>query len=100
MAIYDHACIREMVFIALLEGIQIDKLLFDESREEQARLQENIQLAVYLQMNEFQTALLIDPKMISFLGIMSELIHIKTNIFFWGHNMERILLWPFSFFGR
>ena len=48
MAIYDHACIREMVFIALLEGIQIAKLLFDESREEQARLQENIQLAVYL----------------------------------------------------
>ena len=76
MAIYDHACIREMVFIALLEGIQIDKLLFDESREEQARLQENIQLAVYLQMNEFQTALLIDPKMISFLGILSELIRI------------------------
>ena len=76
MAIYDHACIREMVFIALLEGIQIDKLLFDESREEQARLQENIQLAVYLQMNEFQTALLIDPKMISFLGRLSELIHI------------------------
>ena len=71
MAIYDHACIREMVFIALLEGIQIDKLLFDESREEQARLQENIQLAVYLQMNEFQTALLIDPKMISFLGRLS-----------------------------
>jgi len=34
MAIYDHACIREMVFIALLEGIQIDKLLFDESSEE------------------------------------------------------------------
>ena len=68
MAIYDHACIREMVFIALLEGIQIAKLLFDESREEQARLQENIQLAVYLQMNEFQTALLIDPKMISFFG--------------------------------
>ena len=76
MAIYDHACIREMVFIALLEGIQIDKLLFDESREEQARLQENIQLAIYLQMNEFQTALLIDPKMISFLGRLSELIHI------------------------
>ena len=48
MATYDHACIREMVFIALLEGIQIDKLLFDESREEQARLQENIQLAIYL----------------------------------------------------
>jgi hypothetical protein len=71
MAIYDHACIREMVFIALLEGIQIAKLLFDESREEQARLQENIQLAEYLQMNEFQTALLIDPKMISFLGILS-----------------------------
>ena len=66
MAIYDHACIREMVFIALLEGIQIDKLLFDESREEQARLQENIQLSVYLHMNEFQTTLLIDPKMISF----------------------------------
>jgi hypothetical protein len=41
-----------------------------------ARLQENIQLAVYLQMNEFQTALLIDPKMISFLGRLSELIHI------------------------
>jgi len=71
MAIYDHACIREMVFIALLEGIQIDKLLFDESREKQARLQENIQLAIYLQMNEFQTALLIDPKMISFLGRLS-----------------------------
>jgi len=71
MAIYDHACIRKMVFIALLEGIQIDKLLFDESREEQARLQENIQLAIYLQMNEFQTELLIDPKMISFLGRLS-----------------------------
>ena len=50
--------------------------------------------------NEFQTAFLIDPKMISFLGILSELIHIYTNIFFWGHNMERILLWPFSYFGR
>ena len=71
MAIYDHACIREMVFIALLEGIQIDKLLFDESREEQARLQENIQLAIYLQMNGFQTELLIDPKMISFWGRLS-----------------------------
>jgi hypothetical protein len=38
--------ILEVVFIALRKGIQIDRLLFEESREEQASLQENIQLTV------------------------------------------------------
>jgi hypothetical protein len=40
--------ILEAVFIALRERIQIDKLLFKESREEQASLQENIQLTVHV----------------------------------------------------
>ena len=40
--------ILDMGFIALRERIQIDKLLFKESREEQASLQENIQLTVHV----------------------------------------------------
>jgi hypothetical protein len=40
--------ILDMGFIALRKRIQIDKLLFKESREEQASLQENIQLTVHV----------------------------------------------------
>ena len=40
----------EVVFTALGEGIQIDRLLFEESREEQASWQENGSLKMYLQM--------------------------------------------------
>ena len=56
MVIYDQwpymtiLGVPEMWVTALLEGIQIDRLLFEESREEQARLQENCPLTVSLQM--------------------------------------------------
>ena len=56
MTIYDQWSyvtmfgILEVVFTALGEGIQIDKLLCEESREEQASWQENGSLTVYLQM--------------------------------------------------
>ena len=54
--LYDHWSymtmlgILEVVFIALREGIQNVRMLFGESREEQAILQENCPLTGYLQM--------------------------------------------------
>jgi hypothetical protein len=55
MAIYDQwpymtiVDIPEMRFTAVSEGIKIDGLLFEESREEQTILQENCPLTVQLQ---------------------------------------------------
>ena len=42
--------ILEAAFIDIRERIEIDRLLFKERRDEQASLQKNIQLTVYLQM--------------------------------------------------
>ena len=55
MVIYDQWSNMAMIGIikvgrALREGIRIDRLLFEESREEWAILQENCPLTVYLQM--------------------------------------------------
>ena len=43
------AGILDMGFLALRERIKIDRLLFEESREEQTILQENCPIAVLLQ---------------------------------------------------
>jgi hypothetical protein len=40
----------ETMFTALREGIQIDRLLFEEGRKESAILQEDCPLTVFLQM--------------------------------------------------
>jgi len=50
MVIYDHVGIPEVVFLALRERIQIDRLWFEEGCEEQAILREKCPLTVYLQM--------------------------------------------------
>ena len=42
--------ILELMFTALREGIRIDRLLFEKSPEEQAILQENYPLTVYLKV--------------------------------------------------
>ena len=39
----------EVMFTALREGIRIDRLLFEENREEYATLRKNCPLTVYLQ---------------------------------------------------